>query len=677
MKKHLKQLISFSLALMIGFFSPLSVYATDEHPWQGGLGLQLYYNKDEIKQYINDTDFFWNYAALQAGATFVDHDFEKFMNNYEKMDEVIDGMGLYKDTFGNVQGVYLPEDFMAQLKELLDQYAKENEPYYMVNTLTLDDCAGNPYPNSNLAYYTAKNLLDDSPSGIIAFGFYYSKPTNMFFVDVGHDFTNVSPVIYNANNLFVQFYDNETWNLLNYSGYEVNLNSDSEAIKTAEEFKERADMTYQNQNIGKMFRVYPEGNTPAIYPYDCRNATGWLNLITKERRRIRVFNSFGDFQNYTLGKRHVYYTSKYYEYTPADISVSTKELEQGVKDLNTAMDKLLEQIDKDTPESEVENLLQQILDELKNSGSGGGGEGPGTDPGTGGGTVDMSTTNSWLEKIYNKVCEIFDKMTQKDTPEQDKDSVSENSIDLSPTNTILEGIRADINAFMEKLTPGDPPGQDSVSGNSIDLSGTNSILDSIKSSLDDIHKTLKKMDIWSSSGDDGEEDPTNDLADMLKKILDDPETGSQEVADSLSTSFADVASGLTKKFPFSIPWDIYGLFSVFANVPAPSPQARVMSVAYDDRGYMLSSDAMGYDIQTYADTPSTGGSASGAPYFELPIYVESFGINEVITVDLEGFTSLSTFSRTMFSLIFGILLIKWTIAFIGAINEVMPDFLND
>lgn len=183
--------------------------------------------------------------------------------------------------------------------------------------------------------------------------------------------------------------------------------------------------------------------------------------------------------------------------------------------------------------------------------------------------------------------------------------------------------------------------------------------------------------LWFESTDDGEDDPTNDLADMLKKILDDPESGSQEVADSLSTSFADVASGLTKKFPFSIPWDIYGLFSVFANVPAPSPQARVMSAVYDDRGYMLSSDVTGYGIQTYADTPSTGGSASGAPYFELPIFVESFGIDEVITVDLEGFTSLSTFSRTMFSLIFGILLIKWTIAFIGAINEVMPDFLND
>lgn len=183
--------------------------------------------------------------------------------------------------------------------------------------------------------------------------------------------------------------------------------------------------------------------------------------------------------------------------------------------------------------------------------------------------------------------------------------------------------------------------------------------------------------LWFESTDDGEEDPTNDLADMLKKILDNPETGSQEVADSLSTSFSDVASGLTKKFPFSIPWDIYGLFSVFANVSAPSPQALVMSAAYDDRGYMLSSDAMGYGIQTYADTPSTGGSASGAPYFELPILVESFGIDEVIIVDLEGFTSLSTFSRTMFSLIFGILLIKWTIAFLSAINEVMPDFLND
>lgn len=183
--------------------------------------------------------------------------------------------------------------------------------------------------------------------------------------------------------------------------------------------------------------------------------------------------------------------------------------------------------------------------------------------------------------------------------------------------------------------------------------------------------------LWFESNDTDEDDPTNDLSDMLKKILDNPESGSQEVADSLSASFTDVASGLTRKFPFSIPWDIYGFFSVFANASASSPQAHVMTVSYDDRGFMLSSDYTGNGIQTYSDVSSTGGGSSGAPYFELPIFVESFGIDEVIVVDLEGFSSLSTFSRTMFSLIFGMLLIKWTIAFIGAINEVMPDFFSD
>lgn len=206
-----------------------------------------------------------------------------------------------------------------------------------------------------------------------------------------------------------------------------------------------------------------------------------------------------------------------------------------------------------------------------------------------------------------------------------------------------------------------------------------SYFNSVLAKLDAIIQGIDGL-LWFESTEDDEDDPTNDLADMLKKILDDPQTGSQEVADSLSDSFSDVATGLTKKFPFSIPWDVYGFFNVFANVSSPPPQTRTAS--YDDRGIMLYPAPLGDDIRILAgDTPvvmSDGGrSATDAPYFELPIVVESFGIDEVIIVDLEGFTSLSTFSRVMLSCIFGIFLIKWTIAFISAFNEIMPGFFDD
>lgn len=199
--------------------------------------------------------------------------------------------------------------------------------------------------------------------------------------------------------------------------------------------------------------------------------------------------------------------------------------------------------------------------------------------------------------------------------------------------------------------------------------------------LDSILHAVQSL-VWiESDSSDKEDDGIFDLDDMLKSIQDNPETGSQEVADAISSSFGDVASGLTKKFPFSIPWDIYGFFTVIAGVSAPQAQIQTMALSYDDKGYMLYSDSPGQSIQAYADTPavmSNGGeSSTDAPYFELPIIVESFGINETIHVDLEGFTSLSTFSRVMFSIIFGVLLIRWSIAFISAFNEVMPGLFSD
>lgn len=269
-------------------------------------------------------------------------------------------------------------------------------------------------------------------------------------------------------------------------------------------------------------------------------------------------------------------------YGGGDIKITTEKL-------NGIQDKLNEinAADKDI-DAKLGDLLAWL--ELNNgSGTGGGGTG-----GTGSGTVDMSTANSWLAKIYAKVCEIFDKMTQKDSPDldpdQDKDSVSDNSIDLSPTNTILEGIRADINAFMEKLIPGNSQDQDkdsisgnsvsgnSVSGNSIDLSHTNSILDSIKAGLDDIHETLKKIKRWTVVDTivDGA-DAIADWFDMIHDLISDADSGAESVVSTLSSALGDSLGLMKTKFPFSIPWDI--LF--FVTSLSAEPEVPQFSIPFD------------------------------------------------------------------------------------------------
>lgn len=608
MKKQLKQLISFSLALMIGFFSPLYVYATDEHPWQGGLGLQLYYNKDDVKQYIKDSAGFWNYAVSQVGSILVDHDFKKFAENSDAFDELTDKMGLYKDTSGNIQGVYLPEDFMSQLKDLLDQYAKENEPYYIVPVSSYKDL--DPTNFSNKAKYDTLCHFAKEYGMIAVNGNYIADLSNI--EKEGRSF--VACDVYNekkdwyVSDIWTRTY-NTNWEWKGYNFYIFDFDKATEKYTSFDQGRLAADISSMSVKLFSYlcpnYSICHNGgirfSTSSIYE------VGKASIIARDRVRVRVYKTLDDYKRYSVGKRHIYYTPGYYDYVPGDISISTEDLEKGIDDINTALDKLLESINGETSETDIENLLQQILDELKNSG-GSGSEGPGIGDGSdnegpGGSTGDFDGLLDLLSSYFNSV--------------------------LAKLDAIIQGI------------------------------------DGL---------------LWFESTEDDEDDPTNDLADMLKKILDDPQTGSQEVADSLSDSFLDVATGLTKKFPFSIPWDVYGFFNVFANVSSPPPQTRTAS--YDDRGIMLYPAPLGDDIRILAgDTPvvmSDGGrSATDAPYFELPIVVESFGIDEVIIVDLEGFTSLSTFSRVMLSCIFGIFLIKWTIAFISAFNEIMPGFFDD
>ena len=100
----------------------------------------------------------------------------------------------------------------------------------------------------------------------------------------------------------------------------------------------------------------------------------------------------------------------------------------------------------------------------------------------------------------------------------------------------------------------------------------------------------------------------------------------EDVVPTVDSSFGDIAGSIRYKFPFSIPWDLHHLFKKMANTPK-------------------------------------------APYFELPIVIERYGINEVIIVDMAKFQKLSNMSRTLFTLIFILGLIKLTMLVVGMRKE--------
>lgn len=510
MERKFIQVFAFIMAFILFISCPLSVYASEK--WEGSLGLTLYYNLDEIKQYIKETKDFWVYAASQLGA-FVKSDFTTFMNNSDKFDEMCsdEKIGLYKDDSGNVKGVYFSKEFMAELKALLEQYAKEHEPYYMAYTVPFNEIDLSDFKNHKNMYDTLKNLLEDSPSGVVAFGC-NNRNGVMWFENVGTVFKECSLVNYSDKSR-VCFYNNETWDIRLFHRFSITLATSDPAISSTKEFIEKTETkdNYGNSwssTACRVFRLYLE---PVNYSLSYSGMSDEnMCLVSKERRRIRVFNTYGDFQNYTLGKRSVYYTSNYYNYVPEDLSVSIDDLQKEIDDLSKVIDQLLDQISKDTDESEIEELLRQILEALKNQQGGGGG--------TGGGDVnvdiDLSTTNGLLSKILAKVTQIFDKLSES-----------------------VEGV-------------------------------SDSVHTKIQDTLDEMLVQIKKLKHWTMADTAvNAADAVADWLDFLKGIFDDMENGAGNAVAAISSGM-DGATGLLKtKFPFCIPWDVAFLVTFLAHEP--------------------------------------------------------------------------------------------------------------
>lgn len=584
------------MAVLLFVSCPLSVYATDEHPWEGGLGLQLYYNLDEIKQYIKETKDFWVYAAHQLGAL-VKSDFTKFMNNSDKFDELCsdNNVGLYKDDAGNVKGVYLSKEFMSQLKAILDDYAKENEPYYIGKTYAFDTADFSLLTGNRNVYNTIKNLLNESTSGFIVCSF---KSGDIWFADIDRNFSDLSFVKVRGNDRFIGIYDNETWKRLDWTVYRVRLGAEDEEIKTVAEFKEKAISTYS----GNRYDYALTQESKILLPQDAELWKGgnctlylWPYLVSGETRRIRVFNDFADFQNYTLGKRSVYYTNNYYNYVPEDLTTSIDDLQQTVDGLSGVIDQLLGQITPDTDESEIEDLLKQILDELKNNQGTGGGDG------SGGGDVnvdiDLSSTNTLLSKILAKITQISDQISSSagQTMTDVVESISNLGEMLKKYLIAITGDLDDIKGKLEQMTEEEFNEK------------TDSFLNETTDSFSEIAEVAKGKFPFSIP---------NDMRTLLEKLSLPPP--SPETAALYSTGTAGAV-------PYS---------GDHGGGGASRPPGGISSIEQGSGG------------------GSFGISENGAPVIRCPIVLERLGIDYAIKIDLSEFDKVAAISRALLTFLF-------------------------
>lgn len=281
------------------------------------------------------------------------------------------------------------------------------------------------------------------------------------------------------------------------------------------------------------------------------------------------------------------------------------------------------------------DLLKQILEELCNQ-QGGGGGGGGGDVNI---DIDLSTTNSWLSKIYAKVSQIFDKLQS------------------GGSGSTVTGILQDG-------------------------------LDAILAKLEELGQILKKY----------LSEITGDLDDIKGQLANMSEQEFEEKSDSfigeVMDAFSEISEVVKTKFPFSIVNDLRIFLSKIAP-PSADEEPQEAAYSLNTAGISLYSDddhvgggASRDDGE--GDAPPGGGGASRpgtgfidvehggggssrepaemgvtAPIFRLPIVIERYGIEEYIIIDMAPFDPLSRFSRSFFTIIFMGVLINLTFKVIG------------
>lgn len=315
----------------------------------------------------------------------------------------------------------------------------------------------------------------------------------------------------------------------------------------------------------------------------------------------------GDFSGaYNYGKMPDCETPAYTgTYDGGDITVPTEKLE-GIQDKLDEID----QTDKDIYEK-LKELLEWLI-----------GNGGGTS-----GSIDLTTTNSWLEKIYFKVCQISDKISE-------------------------------------------------TAGGAVDTVNTK-----LQETLDEILSTLRTI-----SGDVN--DIKGQLETMSEQEFNEK---SDSFLGEVMDAFSEVSEVVKTKFPFSIPNDLRIFLSKIAPVAPETEEQQIESYSFDSSsGISLYSGEHGGGGTSDGETnPPGGGGASRpgsgfvdvehgggggtrepvemreAPVFCLPIVIERYGIEEYIIIDMSPFDPLSRFSRSFFTIIFMVCLFNLTFKVIG------------
>ena len=399
----------------------MNVYATDGQS-HGGSGASNHKLSDEekkntLKGVLDDFEKWLLLVATNTGAI-VNGDFVQAYKNYVEYEKSVDAGHFWEENIEVTDDgeIVFSSDLIASIKQALKDYQKESCGYYLMWSTGFDDLPYDAFCRNKAVYDTLKNVLDTVPGSTVKYMIGTGKEQDRVYYDLYiaafDSLPDVGFVSHWAPDAAWN-YSMSTWSLLQLDFYKLRMYEGDTAIASWDDFKSGGTIskfTYYTSYHTVSCLCAEDVEYSNCYVY----SGGWVPVVSRYRTAFRVFKSTDDMFDYSLNKRTVFTTEKFYEDT-GDLTLSVDRMNEMLEDIDGLLERFRESLagqeDSGLTEDQLEKLLGAFLDEFfaryEQSGGGSGSGGTDTGGGSGSGGTDVSGVLGFLESILQALEEGF------------------------------------------------------------------------------------------------------------------------------------------------------------------------------------------------------------------------------------------------------------------------------